>query len=129
MHVSKGVRAGESFVPTPWQRQLINALYERRADGLLRYKRSVIGLGRKNGKSLIGSLIALYGLIEGKLVLGMERISEAAALEIAGHRGVLLVEGCVEVEEAIGRHRELYPLVEVAGGRLPEGSEFEGVVS
>jgi formylglycine-generating enzyme required for sulfatase activity len=65
---------------------------------------------------------------EGKLVLGMERISEAAALEIAGHRGVLLVEGCVEVEEAIGRHRELYPLVEVAGGRLPEGSEFEGEV-
>ena len=66
MHVSKGIRSGQALELTPWQRQLITALYERRADGLLRYKRSVIGLGRKNGKSLLGSLIALYGLIEGE---------------------------------------------------------------
>jgi formylglycine-generating enzyme required for sulfatase activity len=65
---------------------------------------------------------------EGKLVLGLERISEGAAMEIAKHGGVLWVEGSVEVEEAIGRHRELYPLVEVVGGRLPEGSELEGEV-
>ena len=66
MHVSKGVRAGEALVLTAWQKKLIENLYERREDGLLRYKRSVIGLGRKNGKSLLGSLIALYGLIEGE---------------------------------------------------------------
>jgi phage terminase large subunit-like protein len=66
MHVSKGVRAGESFGLTAWQRSLIEALYERRPDGLLRYRRSLIGLGRKNGKSLLGSLVALYGLIEGE---------------------------------------------------------------
>ncbi len=51
---------------TGWQRNLLNDLYERRPDGLLRYRRSLIGLGRKNGKSLLGSLIALYGLIEGE---------------------------------------------------------------
>ena len=66
MHVSKGIRAGEPLVLTPWQKSLIDNLFERRNDGLLRYKRSVIGLGRKNGKSLIGSLVALYGLIEGE---------------------------------------------------------------
>ena len=66
MHVSKGVRAGEPLMLTAWQKKLIENLYERREDGLLRYKRSVIGLGRKNGKSLLGSLIALYGLIEGE---------------------------------------------------------------
>jgi formylglycine-generating enzyme required for sulfatase activity len=49
-------------------------------------------------------------------------------MEIAKHGGVLWVECSVEVEEAIGRHRELYPLVEVAGGRLPEGSELAGWV-
>ena len=65
---------------------------------------------------------------EGKLVLGLERISEGAAMEIAKHGGVLWVKGNVEVEEAIERHRELYPLVEVVGGRLPEGSELEGEV-
>jgi phage terminase large subunit-like protein len=66
MHVSKGMRAGNALLLTPWQANLLNSLYERRADGMLRYKRSVIGLGRKNGKSLLGSLIALYGLIEGE---------------------------------------------------------------
>ena len=53
------------MVLTGWQRELLVSLFERRADGMLRYRRSLIGLGRKNGKSLIGSLIALYGLIEG----------------------------------------------------------------
>ena len=66
MHVSKGIRSGEALLLTPWQKKLIENLYERRNDGMLRYKRSVIGLGRKNGKSLLGSLIALYGLIEGE---------------------------------------------------------------
>ena len=66
LHVSKGVRAGEALVLTGWQRELLVSLFERRADGMLRYRRSLIGLGRKNGKSLLGSLCALYGLIEGE---------------------------------------------------------------
>ena len=66
LHVSKGVRAGERLRLTNWQKDLLGSLYERRDDGLLRYRRSIVGLGRKNGKSLVGSIIALYGLIEGE---------------------------------------------------------------
>ena len=66
LHVSKGVRAGKPLLLTQWQLDLLDALYERRPDGLLRYRRSLIGLARKNGTSLIGSLIGLYGLIEGE---------------------------------------------------------------
>ena len=66
LHVSKGVRAGQPLILTSWQVALLDGLYERRDDGLLRYRRSLIGLARKNGKSLLGSLIALYGLIEGE---------------------------------------------------------------
>ena len=66
LHVSKGVRAGEPLELTGWQRELLTSLFERRPDGLLRYRRSLVGLARKNGKSLLGSLIALYGLIEGE---------------------------------------------------------------
>ena len=66
LHVSKGVRAGERLRLTGWQKELLVNLYERRDDGLLRYRRSLIGLARKNGKSLLGSVIALYGLIEGE---------------------------------------------------------------
>jgi len=51
---------------TNWQKDLLGSLYERRDDGLLRYRRSLVGLARKNGKSLVGSVIALYGLIEGE---------------------------------------------------------------
>ena len=66
LHVSKGVRAGERLRLTDWQKDLLGSLYERRDDGLLRYRRSLVGLARKNGKSLVGSVIALYGLIEGE---------------------------------------------------------------
>jgi phage terminase large subunit-like protein len=66
MHVSKGVLAGQPLVLTDWQRDLLVGLFERREDGLLRYRRSLVGLARKNGKSLLGSLVALYGLIEGE---------------------------------------------------------------
>ena len=66
LHVSKGVRAGQPLILTNWQVALFDALYERRDDGLLRYRRSLIGMARKNGKSLLGSVIALYGLIEGE---------------------------------------------------------------
>ena len=66
LHVSKGVRAGERLRLTDWQKDLLVNLYERRDDGLLRYRRSIVGLARKNGKSLLGSVIALNGLIEGE---------------------------------------------------------------
>jgi phage terminase large subunit-like protein len=63
---SKGVRAGEPLVFTEWQRWLLNALLERRADGRLRNRRALIGLPRKQGKSLLGSTLALYGLFAGE---------------------------------------------------------------
>ena len=66
LRVSKGIEAGNPLRVTDWQADLLDALYERRPDGLLRYRRSLVGLARKNGKSLLGSLIALHGLIEGE---------------------------------------------------------------
>jgi phage terminase large subunit-like protein len=65
LHVSKGRDAGSTLRFTDWQRWLLEQLYERRADGRLRYRRALVGLARKNGKSLLGSVIALNGLVEG----------------------------------------------------------------
>ena len=67
LHVSKGRDAGGRLVLTDWQQWLVEQLYERRADGRLRYRRALIGLPRKNGKSLLGSVIALNALVEGGL--------------------------------------------------------------
>jgi phage terminase large subunit-like protein len=63
---SKGVRAGEPLLFTEWQQWLLNALLERRPDGRLRNRRALIGLPRKQGKSLLGSTLALYGLFAGE---------------------------------------------------------------
>ena len=65
LHVEKGVRAGEPLQLVGWQVELLRALFARDDDGRRVYRRAVIGLGRKNGKSLLGSVIALHGLIEG----------------------------------------------------------------
>jgi phage terminase large subunit-like protein len=64
LHVAKGPHAGTPLTFTDWQRWLLDSLLERRLDGRLRYRRALIGLARKNGKSLLGSSLALYQLTE-----------------------------------------------------------------
>lgn len=62
---SIGGRAGEPLVLRPWQRELMSHLFARRADGRYRHRIGLVGLARKNGKSALGSGIALYGLLMG----------------------------------------------------------------
>lgn len=63
---TKGFRAGEQLQFTAWQKWLLRALYERDDRGRLRYRRALIGLPRKQGKSLMGSAIAVYSMIAGE---------------------------------------------------------------
>jgi phage terminase large subunit-like protein len=61
----------ELLVLTDWQQWLIRHVLERYPDdyhepskaGRLRYKQVVISMPRKNGKSLLGALFALYGML------------------------------------------------------------------
>lgn len=64
--VTKGFEAGQPLVFRDWQRWLTRCLYERNEQGRLRYRRSLVVVARKNGKSLLGSGIALYGLFAGE---------------------------------------------------------------
>jgi phage terminase large subunit-like protein len=65
--VLKGFRAGEPLVFTNWQKWLLRALFERDEETMrLRYRRALIGLPRKQGKSLMLSAVAVYGLITGE---------------------------------------------------------------
>lgn len=66
MRASRGFRQGELLQFTAWQSWLMDRLFELNPEtGLLRYRRAVIGLPRKNGKSLIGTAIALEHLFYG----------------------------------------------------------------
>ena len=61
----------EILTLTDWQKWLIRHVLERYPDdheepqkaGRLRYKQVVISMPRKNGKSLLGAIFALYGLL------------------------------------------------------------------
>lgn len=62
---SIGGNAGQPLELRPWQTSLMDHLFARRADGRYRHRIGLVGLARKNGKSALGSGIALYGLLMG----------------------------------------------------------------
>ena len=62
---SVGGHAGEPLLLRPWQVSLLENIYARRPDGRLRHRTALVGLARKNGKSAIGSGIALHALMTG----------------------------------------------------------------
>ncbi|WP_075740728.1 terminase large subunit domain-containing protein [Actinoalloteichus sp. GBA129-24] len=63
--VPKGPKARQPLALTRWQQWLCRSLLERKDDGLLRYSVAIVGLARKNGKSLLGSSLALDHLFFG----------------------------------------------------------------
>lgn len=66
MIVRKGIQAGLPFRMADWQKWTIRGIFERDPEtGRFRYRRVLIGIARKNGKSLLGAAIALHGLISG----------------------------------------------------------------
>lgn len=66
LKASRGFKAGQPLEFTDWQQWLINRLLETDpVTGLLRYRRAVILLPRKNGKSLLGTALALEHCLYG----------------------------------------------------------------
>lgn len=66
LRASRGFKAGELLEFTAWQSWLMDRLFELDpVTGLMRYRRAIIGLPRKNGKSLLGTAIALEHLVYG----------------------------------------------------------------
>lgn len=72
---------GSKLVLRPWQQDLIRRLFARRPDGRLKHRTALIGLPRKNGKSALGSALALDALIFGGT--GAEVYSAAAEFKQA----------------------------------------------
>lgn len=66
LKASRGFKEGQPLDFTNWQSWLLDRLLETDPEtGLLRYRRAVIGLPRKNGKSLLGTSLALEHLLYG----------------------------------------------------------------
>ena len=69
-------RVGQALELRDWQKDLLIHLFAKREDGRFRHRTALVGMARKNGKSTIGSGIALYSLFCG--VDGGEVFSAAA---------------------------------------------------
>lgn len=80
----KGPKAGKPLKLERWQRKFLRRLYgwKRRDDGGRRYKTAFVFVPRKNGKSLLGAGIAIYGLLADN-ELGAEVVSAAVDREQA----------------------------------------------
>lgn len=70
-------KAGTKLVLREWQKELIRHIFARDEDGGMSHRVSLAGIGRKNGKSALGSIIAAFGLMDVK-TQGAEIYSVAA---------------------------------------------------
>lgn len=60
--LTKGRNAGKRMRLFPFQHDILNELYATDDGGQRIYRRGLLGLPRKNGKSALGAVIALYSL-------------------------------------------------------------------
>lgn len=61
----RGFRANQPLIFSKWQSWAMDVIFEEEENGFLRYNTFIMGLPRKNGKSLIGTAIALENLFSG----------------------------------------------------------------
>ncbi len=60
--LTKGDTAGQLIELRPWQRQILNEIFAHREDGRRKYRRGLLLMPRKQGKSLLAAGIALFSL-------------------------------------------------------------------
>lgn len=82
---------GKPFELDPWQADLIDAILERYPDdwpdvrlrGRLRYRQCLVSMGRQNGKSVLGAVFGMYGLMmhmAGPYVLSLASNADQATI-------------------------------------------------
>lgn len=76
---------GDRLVLDHWQRALLRAVLETYPEGhpragQLRYREVFVSVARQNGKSVLGSILAMYGLLreKGALVIGLASTADQA---------------------------------------------------
>lgn len=132
---------GAPIVLRPWQTGLLDALLARKADGRLRHRQALIGMPRKNGKSALGSGLALFWLLFGpeggeiyscaaekeqaKIVFGMARRMVELEPELAEH--ITLYRDVMEVKSTGSIYRALSAEAYSKEGLNPTGVLFDEV--
>lgn len=115
---------GSRIVLDPWQRWLIRHVLEVFPEGhpragRLRFRRVVVSMGRQNGKSVLGAIFGLYGLIResGALVIGIASSAEQA--RIIYTRLLAVIKGNAQLSKRFER------LTDTRGISGKSGSRYE----
>lgn len=114
---------GSALAMDPWQRWLIRHILEvfpedHEYAGELRYRQVLVSLARQNGKSLIGAILALYGLVReaGALVIGIASNADQAG--IIYRRLLSVINGSKELRRRFQR------LTDTRGIQSKDGSHY-----
>lgn len=103
---TEGANAGHPLRLAEWQKRLLRDLFELREDGRRRYRQALIGMPRKNGKSSLCGVLALYLLLmdgePGAQVFSCAGDKEQARIVFKAARRM------VELEPELGEHLKLY---------------------
>lgn len=106
-------RSGEKLVLRDWQKDLLRSLFATDQNGKLQHRTALVGMPRKNGKSALGSALALWSLFLGDD--GGEVYSCAAEKEqarIVFSEAKRMIEGNQDLSENVKLYRDA---IEVLG--------------
>jgi phage terminase large subunit-like protein len=113
-----------NFTLDEWQRDLIRRMLEtypvgHEREGQLRYRQIVCSMGRQNGKSVIGAILGLFGLLRepGQLVIGIASSAEQA--RILYERTMHVIRANKSLAERFDK------LTDTRGIRAKDGGKYE----
>lgn len=113
-----------NFTLDEWQRELIRRMLEiypegHERAGQLRYRQVVVSMGRQNGKSVIGAILGLYGLLRapGQSIIGIASSAEQA--RILYDRTMLVIRRNKSLAERFDK------LTDTRGIRAKDGGKYE----
>lgn len=118
-----------------WQADLIDHVLERYPDdhpdpdlaGKLRYRQVVVSIPRQNGKSVLGAIFALYGLMlhePGPLVIGVASSAEQA--RIVYNRVLFVIQGSPQLKRRFAKTTETRGIKTADGSGLYEVKASKG---
>lgn len=107
-----------------WQKHLIRSILERYPEGHekageLRFRQAIVSMGRQNGKSVLGAILGLYGLLRapGSQVVGVA--SSADQARILYERTLYVINSNPELKQ------RFHKLTETRGIKSKDGSKYE----
>jgi phage terminase large subunit-like protein len=113
-----------NFELDEWQSELIRRILEiypegHEREGQLRFRQVVVSMGRQNGKSVIGAILGLYGLLRapGQSVIGIASSAEQA--RILYDRTMLVIRRNKSLADRFAK------LTDTRGIRAKDGGKYE----